>query len=187
MSLPVYTETYTPAIPISTPFDQIRTQYGEATSVTLSIPGGWGLTYLGRGMQFLSFPGMYSPGISGPGGSSYKIHQISSYNPGPVQQIVDKVNSWMIENQNFLDFYSCTVIPQAVNDITDLATYGPNIPPADNSEGGGGPGAMWVNTQINQTNGGYSMSNPPTGAVRGNAAGAAADWIQNAGPCYARQ
>ena len=69
MTLPVYEEDYTPAIPISTPFSAINNEFGTATSVRLYIPGGWSLFQVGTGMNFLNNPGMYLTGISGAGGS----------------------------------------------------------------------------------------------------------------------
>jgi hypothetical protein len=48
-NIPVTSHTYTPAQPISTPIDQIRNPLGEATSITMYIPGGWSTTQIGNG------------------------------------------------------------------------------------------------------------------------------------------
>ena len=126
------------------------------------------------------------PATTVPGNGS-TTDKVSAYNPTVVQRFLDNVNSWMIEHQKQLDIFSCLVAPGAVNDIVDLATYGPNAPPADNSDGGTGGGPMWVNTQLNSRNGGYSLSNPPTGAAMANAGAVAVDWANSAAPCVMRQ
>jgi hypothetical protein len=116
-------------------------------------------------------------------------NKISAYNPTFLQRIGDKIDSWIIQHEQALDFFSCLAAPGAVNDIADLAAIsnGAHFPPADSSDGGSGGGPMWVNTQLNAKNGGYSLSNPPVGATYTNGAALATDWVNSAAPCVGRK
>ena len=55
IGIPVVTNSFTPAEPISTPIESINNQYGEAVSATIYAPGGWTTTYVGD--AFMLFDG----------------------------------------------------------------------------------------------------------------------------------
>jgi RHS repeat-associated protein len=66
-NIPVTTQTYTPAQPISTPINSINNQYGYAVSATLYIPGAWSNTVVGNGWDLFGGIGTAIAGVLPPG------------------------------------------------------------------------------------------------------------------------
>jgi RHS repeat-associated protein len=63
--LPVYQESYQPAIPIETSLQGAQNQNGEAVSWRMYEEGGWSWQQVGTGINFLPIGGIFYPGMNG--------------------------------------------------------------------------------------------------------------------------
>jgi hypothetical protein len=98
-NIPVVTQTYTPAQPISTPINSINNQYGSAVSATLYIPGGWSTTQIGNGWDLfggvgVAFAGVFPPGMNGQFQAQKNAAQWVGQQVPKIQQVVTDARTY---------------------------------------------------------------------------------------------
>ena len=120
--------------------------------------------------------------VSIPSSSPTKLQQLMNWS----SQVSAKFVRWN-QQSYWAGVLGCLLAPDASSEIYGYAAQLQGQPgrPADNSNGGGGPGPIWMSTQSSQRNGGFSLSNPPTGAAVPNGMALGVDYGTSAVGCGA--